>query len=53
MQHEFERLTGMKEKMVSLLYGAGRKRSVFKMKDAKGPRQAMGLLAGRQVNVSQ
>ena len=32
MQHEFERLTGMKEKMVSLSRGAGRKRSVSKMK---------------------
>ena len=31
-QHEFERLTGMKEKMVSLSRGVGRRRSVSKMK---------------------
>ena len=31
MQHEFERLTGMKEKMVPLSRGVGRRRSVSKM----------------------
>ena len=42
----------MKEKMVSLSHGVDRRRSVFKMKDAEGPRQAMELLAGRQVSQS-
>ena len=32
IQHEFERLTGIKEKMVSLSRGVGRRRSVAKMK---------------------
>ena len=32
VQHGFERLTGMKEKIVSLSRGVGRRRSVSKMK---------------------
>ena len=44
MQHEFERLTGMKE-MVSLSRGVG-------FQDEGCPGQAMGLLAGRQVSQS-
>ena len=32
IQHEFERLTGIEEKMVSLSRGVGRRRSVAKMK---------------------
>ena len=32
IQHEFERLTGIKEKMVSLSRGVDRRRSVSKMK---------------------
>ena len=31
MQHEFEGLTGIEEKMVSLSRGVGRRRSVSKM----------------------